>query len=66
MHRLGTYQGYRHDNKYEIDGHVSDCVREKHPESIHAILLEYPKRTPISFKVLAASRGNRNEESHTP
>lgn len=66
MHSLGIYQGYGHDNKYEIDGHVSNCIREKHPESIHAFLLEHAKRTPIGFEVLAASCGNRNEESHTP
>lgn len=66
MYSLFTYQRYWDENKHDIDCHVGNCIREKHSESIHAFLLEDPKRSPIGFEVLAASRGNRDEESHHP
>ena len=66
MQSLFTHQRYWDDNEDEIDCHVSNRIREQHSESIHAFLLEDPERSPIGFEVLAASRGNRNEESHHP
>ena len=66
MDGLSTYQRYRHDNKNEIDSHVSDCIRKEHPKSIHAFLLECRERTPVGFNVLAASRRDCNEEGHYP
>lgn len=66
MYFLFAYQRKWNDNEHEVDCNVGDCIREKHPESIHAFVLKYPDRSPIGFKVLTASRSNCNEESHDP
>lgn len=63
---LSTYQRYRYDDNDEIDRHVSNCIGKKHPEGVHAFLLEYPERSPIGLEVLATSRCNGNEESQNP
>lgn len=61
-----TYQRYWHDNDDEIDRYVGNGIRKKHPEGIHAFLLEYPERSPVGFEVFVTSRGNCNEESQAP
>ena len=66
MYAIFTYQRYRYDNNDKIDCHVSNCVRKKHPKGVHAFLLEYQKRSPIGFEVLATSCSNCDEESHNP
>ena len=66
MCNLCTYQRHWHDYDDQIDSHIRHCIGKKHPESVYAFLLECPERGPIGFEVLAASRGNCDEESHNP
>ena len=66
MNNIVTYKRNGHDNEYEVDCHIGDCICKEHPESIDAFLLECRERAPIGFKVLSASRGDCNEKSHNP